>query len=107
MSHYILQWHRNHGIDTLFFDMGAAKPCGSQVSGSTIAGQLAPKDDFYCLIGRDIPPNTLQNSSNVLGVLLGDEPDKNVRRTVPLDSIIYAFLLRFAIYCSWMMGSAS
>ena len=62
--------------------MGAAKPCGSQVPGSTIAGQLAPQDGFYCLIESDIPPNTLQNSSNVLGVLLGDEADVKVRITM-------------------------
>ena len=74
-----MQWHRDHGIDTLFFGMGSAKPCGSQVSGSTITGQLAPQHGFYCLIESDIPPKTLKNSSNVLGVLLADEADDKVR----------------------------
>ena len=59
--------------------MGAANPCGSHVSGSTIAGQLAPQHGFYCLIESDIPPKTLKNSSNILGVLLADEADDKVR----------------------------
>ena len=60
-----VQWHRSHGIDTLFFGEGVAAPCGSSVPGTAIAGKLAPQDGFYCLIDTSIPPSKLQNSSNV------------------------------------------
>ena len=73
-----MQWHRSHGIDTLFFGEGSAGPCGSSTPGTEIAGKLAPRDDFYCLIDTSIPPSKLQNSSNVLGILLADEADSHV-----------------------------
>lgn len=73
-----VQWHRSHGIDTLFFGEGAAKDCGSSISGTDIAGKLAPQYGFYCLIDTSIPPSKLQNSTNVLGILLADEADSHV-----------------------------
>ena len=86
-----LQWHRDHGIDTLFFGQGAAAQCGSQTPSSTIAGQLAPKYGFYCLINADVPLQNIQNISNVLGIFLADESDDHVR-------IVYYYLLRLYSY---------
>ena len=63
----------------MFFGNGAAKPCGGSVSGTTIAGELAPKYGFYCLVNNDIPLKDVKNSSNVLAVLLSDELDTHVR----------------------------
>ena len=75
---YVSQWHRSHGIDTLFFGEGAAKPCGSSTPGTDIAGRLAPQNGFYCLVDSSIPPSKLRSSSNVLGILLADEADSHV-----------------------------
>lgn len=69
--------------------MGAASPCGSQTPGTTIAGQLAPKYGFYCLINRDIPPESIQNTSNVLATLLGDEADDHVRQYSTFIVFVY------------------
>jgi len=72
------QFHRDHGIDTFFFGQGVAKPCGKSTPGSDIAGKLAPKYGFYCLIEHDIPYGSIDNSTNVLARLLGDEADVHV-----------------------------
>lgn len=84
-----VQWHRSHGIDTLFFGEGAAKDCGSSISGTDIAGKLAPQYGFYCLIDTSIPPSKLQNSTNVLGILLADEADSHVSCQICL-CIVYS-----------------
>lgn len=73
-----LQWHRDHGIDTLLTGQGSAKHCGSSTPGSVIAGQLAPKYNFYVLAQQDIPLNDIQNKSNVLAMFLSDESDSHV-----------------------------
>ena len=75
---YSLQFHRDHGIDTLFFGNGAASPCSSSLPGTTIAGTLAPQYGFYCLISTDIEYKSMENTSNVLARLLGDESDSKV-----------------------------
>jgi desulfoferrodoxin (superoxide reductase-like protein) len=72
------QFHRSHGIDTLFFGQHASSKCGKDVPGTDIAGKLAPQYSFYCLIQTDISLNSLQDSSNVLGKLLGDEIDSHL-----------------------------
>lgn len=73
-----LQWHRDHGIDTLLTGQGSAHPCGSSTPGSVIAGQLAPKYNFYVLAQPDIPLKDIRNKSNVLGMFLSDESDTHV-----------------------------
>ncbi len=78
MHCFHLQWHRDHGIDTFFIKQGSAAPCGSSIPGSDIAGQLAPKYNFYVLVDKDIPLNDIQNKSNVLSVFLSDEADDKV-----------------------------
>ena len=72
------QWHRDHGIDTLFFGEKSAQPCGSQTPGNVIAGELAPQYGFYCLTDINIPPQSIKNTSNVLATFLSDEPDNKV-----------------------------
>lgn len=72
------KFHRDHGFDTFFFGEHSAKPCGSSTSGSDIAGKLAPKYSFYCLIQTDISLNSVANSQNVLAKLLGDEVDTHL-----------------------------
>ena len=74
----MLQFHRDHGFDTLFFGQGSANPCSGNIPGSDIAGKLAPQYSFYCLIQTDIPFESIANSENVLGRLLGDEVDSHV-----------------------------
>ena len=103
------QFHRDHGIDTLFFGNGAASVCGSSLPGTTIAGTLAPQYGFFCLISTDISYNSMENTSNVLARLLGDESDVKVSSNTVLhtpfherpklkedDSDPYT--------CSWMMA---
>lgn len=72
------KWHRDHGIDTLFFGEKSAQPCGSQTPGNVIAGELAPQYGFYCLTDINIPPQSIKNTSNVLATFLSDEPDNKL-----------------------------
>ena len=74
-----LQWHKDHGIDTLLTGNGAAKHCGSSTPGSVIAGELAPKYNFYVLAQPDIQLKDVKNTSNVLAIFLSDESDVHVR----------------------------
>ena len=74
-----LQWHRDHGIDTLLTGNGAAKHCGSSTPGSVIAGELALKYNFYVLAQPDIQLKDVKNTSNILAIFLSDESDVHVR----------------------------
>ena len=78
ISAYFFQWHRDHGIDTLLTDQNSARPCGSSTLGSVIAGQLAPKYNFYILARPDIPLKDVKNTSNILAMFLSDESDSHV-----------------------------
>ena len=71
----IPQFHRDHGIDTLFFRESSAKSCGKDTAGHDIAGKLAIQYDFYCLVSTDIPLVKLKNNSHVLAQLISDEGD--------------------------------
>ena len=77
-SAYFFQWHRDHGIDTLLISQNSAQPCGSSTLGSVIAGQLAPKYNFYILAQPDIPLKDVKNTSNILAMFLSDESDSHV-----------------------------
>ena len=75
---WLLQFHRDHGIDTLFFGEGSASKCGSGVPGSDIAGKLSLQYNFYCLIDNTIPLNKILNTSHVLAQHIADEADNKV-----------------------------
>ena len=74
----VFQWHRDHGIDTLLTGNGAAKHCGSSISGADIADKLAPKNNFYILAQTDISLKDVENTSNILAIFLSDESDTHV-----------------------------
>ena len=97
------QWHRDHGIDTLFFGMGAAVPCGSQTPGNVIAGELAPQYGFYCLTDKDIAPQSIKNTSNVLAAFLSDEPDNKVcsMLLIPNTTVSHVITDKYLYLCHY------